>query len=244
MMGFWSTYLADGGIRFIRADRSGMVVSRSFDWRQEPQNFAEFLWRFAHLTPEQRGRDTTLRPATAGEKSLALLNLRPWEPKREQPIVVVRVPDDDQGGFREVIAWGAMADADSLTGRATRGWPVYDLKLKKVIFLKNSWHSLVPGMEKESEILSELSKAGMRNVPKLVCGDNIGHLTCTHEFLSKPWNVGGTKITPRTQHRFLEDFVGKIYATLLHPSNLCKLFTMHLLVCTLLSDPCDSLGLT
>lgn len=70
-------YLANGGMRFIRADRSGIIVSRLFDWRQEPRIFSEFLWRFAHLTPGQRGRDTTLRPATVVEKSLALLNLWP-----------------------------------------------------------------------------------------------------------------------------------------------------------------------
>lgn len=68
----------------------------------------------------------------------------------------------------------------------------------------------MPGMEKESHILSLLDKAGVRNVPKLVCGDDIdGHLTRTHEFVSKPWNAGGMEITPRAQHRFLEYFIGK-----------------------------------
>ena len=202
-------YVANDGMRFIRADRSGAIVSRLFNWRQEPKIFAEFLWHFAHLTPGQRGHDTTVRPATAHEKGLAILNLQPWAPKRERPIFVLRVPEED-GRFREVIAWGAMAGADSLTGRATRAWPVYDLKLEKVVFLKDAWRSLMPGMEKESDILLQLNQAGVRNVPRLVCGDDIaGHLTRTHEFISKPWNVGGTEITPRAQHRFLEDFVGK-----------------------------------
>jgi len=203
-------YVTNNRMCFIRADHSGMVVSQLFNWRQEPRIFSEFLWRFTHLTPEQCRRDTTLRPATRDEESLALLNLWFWEPKRERLIVVLQVPEDDQGGFHEVIAWGAMADTDSLTGRATRAWPVYDLKLKKVIFLKDSWRSLVPGMEKESEILSEPNKAGMRNIPNLICRDDIeGHLTYTHEFSCKPWNAGGREITPRAQHRFLEDIIGK-----------------------------------
>jgi len=145
-------------------------------------------------------------------------------PGKVQGLLSVHPTTDQTGELSEKTLF-PDADTDSLTSRATHGWPVYDLKLK-VIFLKDSWRFLVPGMEKESEILSELSKAGLWNFPKLVCGDDIGHLTCTHEFLSKPWNVGGTKITPCAQHRFLEDFVGKIYATLLHPSNLCKLFTV------------------
>lgn len=57
--------------------------------------------------------------------------------------LVIRVSEDNQVGFREIIAWGA-------TGRATRALPVYDLKLKKAAFLKDSWRSLLPGMPKES----------------------------------------------------------------------------------------------
>lgn len=224
-------YVANDGMRFIRADRSGAIVSRLFNWRQEPQIFAEFLWRFAHLTPEQRGRDPTVRSATPDEERLAHLHLRAWEPKKERPVVVLQVPDepededepqdkggsepevdgpqDDNGRWREVIAWGTMGDADSLTGRATRAWPVYDLKLRKVVFLKDSWRSLVPGMEKESKILSELNKAGVRNVPELICGNDIDdHLTRTNNFMLEAWNAGGTAITPRAQHRFLEDFIG------------------------------------
>ena len=66
-----------------------------------------------------------------------------------------------------------MSEADSLTGRATRAWPVYNLKRNAVIFLKDSWHSLEPGMEKGSEILSKLNTAGIRNVSGLVCGDDL-----------------------------------------------------------------------
>jgi hypothetical protein len=81
-----------------------------------------------------------VRSATPDEERLAHLHLRSWEPKKERPIVVLQVPDqpedededeggseaeldgpkDDNAGFSEVIAWGAMGDADSLTGRATR----------------------------------------------------------------------------------------------------------------------------
>ena len=67
--------------------------------------------------------------------------------------------------FREVIAWGSMSDAQSLTGRATRGWPVYDLKAEKVAFLKDSWCSTsLDHLEKESCILKELTDAKVCNV--------------------------------------------------------------------------------
>jgi hypothetical protein len=39
----------------------------------------------------------------------------------------------------------------------------------------------MPGMEKESKILSDLNKVGVRNVPELICGNDIeDQLTRTH----------------------------------------------------------------
>ena len=219
-------------MRFIRADRSGAIVSRLLNWRQAPQIFAEFLWHFAHLTPGQRGHDTTVRPATAHEKGLAILNLLPWAPKRERPIFVLRVPEED-GRFREVIAWGAMAGADSLTGRATRAWPVYDLKLEKVVFLKDAWRSLMPGMEKESDILLQLNQAGVRNVPRLVCGDDIaGHLALMNSYLSLG-TLEELRLHLGLSIVFSRISLGNICATLPHRNNSCKLFMMHLPVWTL-----------
>jgi len=147
-------YITNNGMRFIRADRFGVIVSRLFYWRQEPQIFAKFLWLFAHLMPGQRGHDTTVGPAMPREKGMAHLNPRPWEPKNEKTIIVLWIPEGNlgQGGFREVIA---MADADLLTGRATRAWPVYDLKLQKIAFFKDSWRYLVPVTAKESLLLNE-----------------------------------------------------------------------------------------
>ncbi|KAF8808724.1 hypothetical protein BYT27DRAFT_7255351 [Phlegmacium glaucopus] len=59
----------------------------------------------------------------------------------------------------------------------------YDLKRKRVILLKDIWYSLEPGLEKESEILSRLNAAGVRNVPALACGDDIeGQLRGHHRF--------------------------------------------------------------
>jgi hypothetical protein len=76
-------------------------------------------------------------------------------------------------------------------------------------------------MEKESKILSELNKAGVRNVPELICGNDIDdHLTRTHNFMLEAWNAGGTAITPRAQLEDLlahstssKQFVQAIYRT-------------------------------
>ena len=40
-------------------DRSGAVVSERFDYTKSPVWLAEFIWRFSHLSDEERGWDVT-----------------------------------------------------------------------------------------------------------------------------------------------------------------------------------------
>ena len=207
-------YMTDTNVRFLRADRTGILVSRSFNYRTNSRLLAEFLWRFSHVSDIIRGLDPTVRPASVEEEALAREHLSQWAPQEFRSVVVLQVPDGgDERGFREVIAWGSMSDAQSLTGRATRGWPVYDLKAEKVAFLKDSWRSLLEHLEKESCILKELTDAEVRNVPKYICGDDLGQCTRTQDFVAngEAWKAGPTSESARVKrahHRLLTDFVG------------------------------------
>jgi len=49
--------------RFIRWDRAGATVTRSFDYVKEPHILANFFWRYAHLNHSHRGYDTSVSPA-------------------------------------------------------------------------------------------------------------------------------------------------------------------------------------
>ena len=83
---------------------------------------------------------------------------------------------------------------------------------KKVIFIKDSWRPLVPGMEKETDILRTLNQKEVRNVPKLICGDDLqGQSTLTKDFVSEPWNLGALEedLSKRSHMRFGEDFIGQ-----------------------------------
>jgi len=206
-------FMTDTNARFLRADRTGIVVSRSFNYRTNSRLLVEFLWRFSQVPDVTRGLDPTVRVASVEEEELAREKLSEWAPDEFRAVVVLQVPDvDDKRGFREVIAWGSMSDAHSLTGRATRGWPVYDLKEEKVAFLKDSWRSLLPHLDKESSILKELTDAKVRNVPKYICGDDVGQTTRTQEFVGKVWKAGPTSesaVITRSHHRLLTDLVGR-----------------------------------
>ncbi|KAJ3506913.1 hypothetical protein NLJ89_g6598 [Agrocybe chaxingu] len=198
-------------VRFLYHDRCATIVSEAIKYRTDSQVLAEFLWRFARLTDEQQGIDKTVKAPTDEQRSAAMIALSRWAPEMERPVVVLEVPTED-GKTRDFAVWGAMAEPKSLTGRATRAYPAYDLVERKVVFLKDTWRAAVDGMEKESDILKELNAAGVRHVPKFQCGDDIPgeyHTTVTQNDIDASWRAGPlADLCKRTHHRFTEDFVG------------------------------------
>lgn len=54
--------------RFFRWDRAGVIVSREFDIRKQPEILCRFAWRYSHATDAQRGFDTTVTKATQQEE--------------------------------------------------------------------------------------------------------------------------------------------------------------------------------
>jgi hypothetical protein len=213
----FTIYIFGTYARFIRWDRSAVVVSERFNYKEESQALVDFLWRFVHLDDEGRGIDTTVRNATPTEAAIAKKRLTQWENNNTRSVIVFKIQDKD--GLREFIGWGSMADAESLTGRATRAYPVWDVQEEKVCFLKDTWRAVT--LERESDILRLLNEKNVPNVPKIICGGDIeGHTTLSYKFAGNdskpspgsparmPWKCGLHKITQRIHHRFVEDFVG------------------------------------
>ncbi|RDB15281.1 hypothetical protein Hypma_004796 [Hypsizygus marmoreus] len=227
----FSVFIAGTFARFIRWDRSGAVVSEKFDFKKTSQPLVDFLWRFARLDSDTlRGRDETVRMADEEEIDLACAHLSQWCNDYERPAIVLRIEE------REFIAWGCMSDAGKLTGRATRAYPVYEKATGEISFLKDSWRAV--DLEKESDILLRLNEAGVRNVPKFICGGDVDitrHTTRSHLYGGKsqatipggpvgdhanvaivppllkkrrPWVCGHTAVTQRVHHRFTEDLIG------------------------------------
>ena len=107
-----------------------------------------------------------------------------------------------------------MSDAHSLAGRATRGWPVYDLKAEEIAFLKDRWRSLFPHLDKEESLLKQLTDTRVRNLPKYICGDDmgIGQITAQpQKFIGKVWKAGPKSelaLIMRSHRRLLAELVG------------------------------------
>lgn len=212
--------------RIIRWDRSATVVTEIFDYRLNSQHLINFLWRFVHLTNAQRGRDETVRLATEEDVELDCEELVPWKLLKERDLIVLTIRDDD-GNLHEFIAWGSMADAESLTGRATRAYPMYEKATRKKYFLKDSWRAVMH--ENQSKILRDLNTGNVRNVPGFECGGDIeGRTTLSHIYAAEdiietgnedeavtrivsfrmPWKVGKNSVIQRVHHRFTADLLG------------------------------------
>jgi hypothetical protein len=56
--------------RFLRWDRSSVVVSVSFNYRTKPETLCDFLWRLGNMTHEQRGADISVTKASEDEETI------------------------------------------------------------------------------------------------------------------------------------------------------------------------------
>ncbi|CAA7269074.1 unnamed protein product [Cyclocybe aegerita] len=218
-------FMNEKEVRFLLHDRCATLVTRAVNYREESGVLAEFFWRFARMTPAQRGIDETVRLATSDERDIAMEKLERWAPKKHRPVLVMGVPKPD-GEMHEFAVWGAMAEPKTLHGRSTRAYPAVDLETGDVVFLKETWRADLSGMEKESDILKELNDKGVRYVPKFQYGDDIKqpyHTTNNHRYVNASWRAGPLRdVFRKTHHRFTELFVGNHLDKFTTPKNLLR----------------------
>ena len=128
--------------RIVRWDRSGVFVTHKFDYTREPLKLARFLWRFAHLTDAQRGRDPTATPVLRADDDYALMCLRRDTPRtvgqhamqeharsmfaqtftnKTQPYRL-EVYDEELEATRFFLVGEPFFASDGLIGRGTRGY--------------------------------------------------------------------------------------------------------------------------
>ncbi|KAK0495796.1 hypothetical protein EDD18DRAFT_1167432 [Armillaria luteobubalina] len=184
-------------------ERTYAVVSCAFDLLTDGKYLVEFFHQFSTMTDGDQGLDETVTPAMKEERYLAELLLEPWidsDGKDQQEFMVVQWV---------VIAGPALATPYNISGRVTLGLPVYDIQMKKLCFLKDSWWDV--NLPDESNILQTLNDANVCNVPTLVCGGVVrGQITTLQKYIKAPWNRGAHPSLPCTHEhqRILMEEVG------------------------------------
>nr|VWO96515.1 Uncharacterized protein [Ganoderma boninense] len=73
--------------------------------------------------------------------------------------------------------------APGMAGRGTKGWVGLDVARNRFVFIKDSWRAAYDELEREGDILLKLNRAGVPNVPTLVChGDVDEQMTRTAQW--------------------------------------------------------------
>ncbi|KAI5984862.1 hypothetical protein EDD15DRAFT_2374764 [Pisolithus albus] len=191
--------------RLIRWDRSGAVVSASFDYCKESAILVDFLWRFAHMSPQERGHDPTVSPNTNLSEETEQKIREKLGLNAEDPLRVYHVPDED--GSRPFYGRHFPRPNSSLIGRSTRTVPVCYLVGGEIrlAFLKEYW-GLV-GVRGEVDVYKHLEKFDIPHIVPLVCGGEVRDgETRTHERVN---NKDSSPVMHLCLHRLVLAFVGR-----------------------------------
>ncbi|KAI0357826.1 hypothetical protein OH77DRAFT_1398442 [Trametes cingulata] len=199
----FSVSVSGASARLARWDRAGVIMSRAFSLRTEPEILCEFLWRFSHMTETQRGLDLTVEPASEEDETLfktaiakhaqyqlegtrsgssdhrlQLSVLEHYQPGAVSSVMVHSKDLDKSPPVyyeQRYLVSRPLISPLSVAGRATRTYWAVNPDTSEVVFLKDTWRFLVDGAEEEGEVLASLERANVQNVPKVL---QYGHVPC------------------------------------------------------------------
>lgn len=171
-------------IRFLRWDRAGVIVSRSFDCLTEPELLSEFVWRFGRATDVQRGFDTTVFPTSEAQEMLFKRVVTEHVKKeleldgdkleeavsrhyQAERVLGVKVYADKHT-HRDFLISRPIILPESMASRATRGYWAVDAKTGKIAFLKDVWRTAVREMVREGSIIRYLKGKKVPNIPEVL----------------------------------------------------------------------------
>ena len=178
--------------RLLRWDRSGVIVTESFNYKTNPEILVGFVLRFSKATNEQRGFDGSAVAVDSEADRKMFVDAIKGHVEEQLPGLDTEDIEEEvdrhvwPGAVTCLIA-GAGAEAHNIlvsrpmfttkgpTGRSTRGYWGVDRESDEVVFVKDVWRTDVLGMETEGVISEELIVAGVRNIPGLVCHGYVVH---------------------------------------------------------------------
>ncbi|RPD73877.1 hypothetical protein L226DRAFT_583193 [Lentinus tigrinus ALCF2SS1-7] len=174
--------------RLFRWDRSGCVVTESFDIREHPDLLCEFLWRVSQGSPTVRGHDLTVELAPPDDedrfreavRAHVQSQLEVMGQELDEAVAVHYAPGQvfamhvlpqhftvDPENIRRFIVSRPVVTPSSLIGRGTRGYWALDASTGGIVFIKDTWRFRNVD-ELEGDTLRRLVDLGVRNVPHMV----------------------------------------------------------------------------
>lgn len=232
---FFHLVLVNAGARFIRWDRAGAVVSERIDYAEDPTLLVQFLWRFGHMSDEQRGWDLTAsRPSI---KEIALFEgivssfIHDMQTERDDgtrvrrlphvertldesdtfPTWKIRVLNEASGCSTDVLIRRPFTGHSGLFGRATRAYIAYDLGMHQLVFLKDSWRPVHRSLRPEFQTYRTLQEHHVPHIPTTLYGGDVMNVdgcaqeTMNQEFGSATWRTIQGSLDTHVHHRIVQE---------------------------------------
>ncbi|KAI0311656.1 hypothetical protein OF83DRAFT_1177366 [Amylostereum chailletii] len=223
--------------RFIRWDRAGAIVSEVFDYVENPEPLAQYIWRYSHMSALQRGHDENATEATAGvldsHEEAKIRSFLTIEPHRL--LYLLRLPSDpdsspDSRSFstscmvqptdqsREYVVALPKYRARCPVSKATRSIFAYDRSSATVRHLKDTWRINSPEHEEEAAIIRKLQAAGVPHIGDVfaasdVLQDGKSSDTTTDLYATRTWAHPNQATTPRRYYRLVSAKLGRSLTT-------------------------------
>lgn len=186
----WGVLICESIARITRWDRSGMLVTEAFDY-VKTSFLAEFLWKFFHMTPEERGWDESVVTVDdTGQKNLFYDTIggviasdrgkiRGGSPyaylsmDSDYPVRKIEVKDAQTSKVHSFLIGRPFYVTRGPLGRATRSYVAYGLGGEGVKYLKDSWAVDNSGLLPEGDAYTILNKAGVPSLLPITCAGNV-----------------------------------------------------------------------
>ncbi|KAJ3475892.1 hypothetical protein NLI96_g11532 [Meripilus lineatus] len=244
---YYSVLIYHHRVRIIRWDRSGALVSESFDCSNAEgiALLGDFLWRFTHAAPSARGWDPTVLIASKEDESAFAQHpvLKEWY--EEGSVAKLLTWDQEKERFLELLVSCSAVSPLSMVGRGTRGFWALDKATGLVVFVKDTWR--VCGMEPEGHIIQKLLDHKVRNIPELQSHGDVPdgkygfQHTWTQQYVSDYYCGRNPRILQYAHYRLVSKTVGHSLAHA--PENSRQLLTATRDAFQALSDAYNACGL-
>ncbi|KAI0318710.1 kinase-like domain-containing protein [Amylostereum chailletii] len=220
----FSVVVTDLGARLLRWDRSGVVVTASFDHTTNDNPLLHFLWRFDHLSDDQRGRDTTVSYPSEDEATLARVAFaasKHYTIPNNVPLRKVTVRDDVSKEETSYAISTPQTSNDRLVGPCF-GYLAVDLRDGSLVWMKDVWRQDSPSFWKEGDVYRRLHQSKVPHIPPLRSAGDVGsHVTRCQEFVHSSWNCVQMDLPTRRHYRLVLGAVGRPLNTFRSTRELC-----------------------
>ncbi|KAI0311318.1 hypothetical protein OF83DRAFT_1151462 [Amylostereum chailletii] len=221
---FFSILVMDDAARLLRWDRSGAIVSERFEWTSPSNPLSDFLWKFGHMTPEDRGFDTTFSSPSPEEATLALAAFQRSDKisiSPEDPLRKVSVRDDVTGQDHLYVVAAPQSSHGAFFGSCTTGYVAFDLSRGVLVWLKDTWKSQSSSTP-EGDIYRRMAEKDVPHVPTLCCaGEVSSQRTICKDFVKADWACASTRIGTYRHYRLVLGEIGRPLDTFTSTHELC-----------------------